>query len=55
MASLAGTYNFSVKELNSKLVIPVFEIFDFDRENNLSIRLKLKQLATQTQGSSLLS
>jgi uncharacterized protein YhbP (UPF0306 family) len=50
----AGTYNFSVKELNSKTSYSShFEILDFDREKqfvNPDLE-KLKQLTTQTQGA----
>ncbi|MFV8327033.1 hypothetical protein [Flavobacterium sp. ZS1P14] len=49
----AGTYNFSVKELNSKTSYSsYFEILDFDIEKqfvNPDVE-KLMQLATQTQG-----
>ena len=50
---LAGQYNFSVKELNSKTTYSShFEILDFDIEKqfvNPDVE-KLSQLATQTQG-----
>ncbi|MEZ7504989.1 hypothetical protein [Flavobacterium sp. Arc2] len=50
----AGTYNFSVKELNSNTSYSShFEILDFDKEKqfvNPDVE-KLKQLATQTQGA----
>lgn len=50
----AGTYNFSVRELNSKTnYSSQFEILDFDREKqfvNPDLE-KLKQLATQTEGA----
>ncbi|CAM3050321.1 hypothetical protein [Flavobacterium frigoris] len=49
----AGTYNFSVKELNSNTSYSShFEILDFDREKqfvNPDLE-KLQQLATQTEG-----
>jgi hypothetical protein len=50
----AGTYNFSVRELNSKTnYSSQFEILDFDREKQFvnSDLEKLKQLATQTEGA----
>lgn len=51
---VAGTYNFSVKELNSKTSYSShFEIMDFDIEKqfvNPDVE-KLSQLATQTQGN----
>jgi hypothetical protein len=51
---VAGTYNFSVKELNSNTSYSShFEILDFDREKqfvNPDLE-KLKQLATQTEGT----
>ncbi|MEZ7499448.1 hypothetical protein QO200_11955 [Flavobacterium sp. Arc3] len=50
----AGSYNFSVKELNSNTSYSShFEILDFDKEKqfvNPDVE-KLKQLATQTQGA----